>query len=129
MSVERWNIKEGTAEFGRAFEHFIFNEIKAYLQYNEDHRPLCFWRSKNHQEVDFVVGDNLAIEVKASRTVRSRNLKGLKALCEEGSFSHKIIVSLEPRPRLIENQFLVLPYKDFLKKLWKNEFTSNKIKV
>ena len=118
----QWSVKEGTTEFGRAFEHFIFHEIKAYLQYTEDHRPFCFWRSKNHQEVDFVVGDNLAIEVKASRTVRTRDLKGMKALCEEGPFPYKIIVSLEPRPRLIENQFLVLPYKEFLKKLWKKEF-------
>ena len=119
----QWDIKEGSAEFGRAFEHFIFNEIKAFLQYTEDDRSLCFWRSKNHQEVDFVVGDNLAIEVKASQTVRTRDLRGLRAFSEEGPFPYKIIVSLEPRPRLIENQFLVLPYKDFLNKLWNKDFT------
>ncbi|MDE0092344.1 MAG: DUF4143 domain-containing protein, partial [Oligoflexia bacterium] len=118
-----WSIIEGTVEFGKIFEHFIFNEIKAYLRYNEDSRKICFWRSKNHQEVDFIVGDNLAIEVKTGKEVRSRDLKGLRAICEEISFKYKIIVSLfEKKPRLMEKQFLVLPYKTFLKQLWSNKF-------
>ena len=118
-----WGIIEGTVEFGKVFEHFIFNEIKAYLRYTEDSRKICFWRSKNHQEVDFIVGDDLAIEVKTGKEVRSRDLKGLRAICEEISFKYKIIVSLfEKKPRLMEKQFLVLPYKTFLKQLWSNKF-------
>ena len=118
----QWNHKEGTTEFGHLFEHFIFNEIHAFLKYNEDDRKLCFWRSKNDHEVDFVVGDDMAIEVKTKKEVHKRDLKGLKALCEEINFKHKIIVSLcEKKSRLIENQFLVLPYKTFLKKLWSKE--------
>ena len=118
----QWKIEKGTSEFGRRFEHFIFNEIKAYLKYTDDDRKLCFWRSKNHQEVDFVVGDNLMVEVKSSEEVRPRDLKGFRALCEEKSFAHKVIVSFEKKPRLIEQKFLVLPYKIFLKKLWSKEF-------
>ena len=118
----QWNIEEGTTEFGHRFEHFIFNEIKAYLKYTGDDRRPCFWRSKNHQEVDFVIGDNLVVEAKASKEVRPRDLKGLKAICEEISFQYKIIVSLEDKPRLMEQKFLVLPYKVFLEKLWKKEF-------
>jgi len=119
----QWNIIKGTSEFGRRFEHFIFNEIHAYLKYTEDSRKICFWRSKNHQEVDFVIGDNFAVEVKAGKEIRSRDLKGLKALLEEAPLKHKIIVSLsEQTSRLIEKQFLVLPYKTFLKKLWNKQF-------
>ena len=117
-----WDIIEGTAEFGCRFEHFIFNELKAFLEYTEDGRKICFWRSKNHQEVDFIVGDNLAVEVKASKKVRKKDLKGLKALCEEIPIKHKLLVSLEKTPRLMEGEFLVLPYKTFLKKLWRKEF-------
>ena len=116
-----WSIKRGTAEFGRLFEHFIFNEISAYLQYTEDDRQLSFWRSKNKQEVDFVIGDNLAVEVKAVEEVRDRDLKGLKALCEEISFPHRIVVSFEKKPRLTEQKILILPYGKFLKKLWNKE--------
>lgn len=118
-----WSVKRGTTEFGRLFEHFIFNEIKAYLQYSEDDRQLSFWRSKNKQEVDFVVGDNMAVEVKAAQEVRSRDLKGLKALCEEGPFPHRIVVSFEKKPRLTEQKILVLPYREFLKRLWNGELT------
>ena len=120
--VNRWPIRSKTTEFGRSFEHFIFNEINAYLKYTEDNRKLCFWRSKNHQEVDFVIGDDVAIEVKAGEEIHDRDLKGLKALCEEVPFRHKIIVSLTKRARLIDNQFLVLPYKKFLEKLWNKKF-------
>jgi len=119
----QWNIIKGTSEFGRRFEHFIFNEIHAYLKYTEDSRKICFWRSKNHQEVDFVIGDNFAVEVKAGKEIRPRDLKGLKALLEETPLKYKIIVSLsEQKSRLIEKQFLVLPYKTFLKKLWNKQF-------
>ena len=120
--TNRWNITDKTTEFGYLFEHFIFNEINAFLNYTEDGRKLCFWRSKNHQEVDFIIGDNTAIEVKASTEVHNRDLKNLKALSEEIPFTHKIVVSLEKKPRIIDQQFLILPYRDFLKKLWNKEF-------
>ena len=120
--TQQWDLKEETPQQGRCFEHFIFNEINAYLNYTGDERKICFWRSKNHYEVDFVIGDNLAVEVKAGE-VRARDLKGLKAINEETFFKHKIIVSLkEKRPRLLEEQYLILPYKIFLKKLWAKKF-------
>ena len=120
--INSWNVGQETVEFGRRFEHFIFNEINAYLSYMGDDRQLCFWRSKNHQEVDFIIGDDTAIEVKASQDIRKRDLKGLKSLSEEVQLKHKIIVSFEKKPRLIEGKFLILPYKDFLKKLWNKQF-------
>ena len=119
----RWGVDKNSVEFGFCFEHFIFNEIKAYLQYTDDDRDMCFWRSKNHQEVDFVVGDNLAVEVKAKTRIQKKDLKGLKALCEEKPFKHKIIVSLEDTARLTEDNILILPYKNFLQKLWGGKFT------
>ena len=119
----QWDAAEGSAEFGKRFEHFIFNEILAYLKYTEDERKICFWRSKNHQEVDFVIGDNLAVEVKAGKEIRARDLKGLKALSEEVPLKYKIIASLSAKSsRLIEKQFLMLPYRVFLKKLWSGQF-------
>ena len=120
--TNQWEVSVGTTEFGRRFEHFILNEIKAYLKYTGDSRKLCFWRSKNQQEVDFVVGDNLAIEVKATKEFRKKDLKGLKALNEERPFKHKIVVCLEESPRLTDQNILILPYKIFLKKLWKKQW-------
>ena len=120
--VNTWNISPHSQDFGPLFEHFIFNELYAYLHYTGDGRPIRFWRSKNKQEVDFIIGDNLAVEVKTSSHIQKKDLKNLKALCEEVNFKYKIIVSQESRPRLVENEFLILPYKTFLKKLWRKEF-------
>ncbi len=120
--TDRWNLVKNSVEFGFSFEHFIFNEIKAYLKYTDDDRNMRFWRSKNQQEVDFIVGDNLAVEVKSKTQIQKKDLKGLKALCEEKSFRYKIVVSLERTPRLTDENILILPYKKFLKKLWNNDF-------
>ena len=61
-------IQGGTEEFGRAFEHFLIEEIRAYLAYQEKFLPLAYWRTSTGLEVDLVIGDlGLAIEVKASR--------------------------------------------------------------
>ncbi len=46
-------------------------------------------------EVDFIIGNDLAIEVKATSLVTSKHLNGLKALGEEFNFKHKIVVSLD----------------------------------
>ena len=118
----QWDIAHGTTEFGINFEHFIFNEINAFLNYSDDGRKLCFWRSKNHQEVDFVIGNDTAIEVKASSSIGKDDLKGLKALSEEIKLKNKIIVSFEKTSRLIEGKFLSLHYSEFLKKLWNKKF-------
>ena len=117
----QWEVQAGTSEFGRRFEHFVFNEIYAYLNYREDDRKLCFWRSKNKQEVDFVIGDTVAIEVKAGERIRARDLKGLKAIGEEIAFAHKIVVCFESEPRLTEDNIWILPYREFIKKLWDDQ--------
>ena len=120
--INNWTASPNSRDFGPLFEHFIFNELYAYLHYTDSDHPIHFWRSKNGQEVDFVIGEILAVEVKASSYIQKRDLKNLKVLSAEVQFKHKIIVSLEDRTRLVENKILILPYKIFLKKLWNKEF-------
>jgi uncharacterized protein len=103
--------------FGKAFEHFIHNEIRACLSYKRDDRTLSFWRDRYDNEVDFIIGDETAIEVKASRLIGGKHLKGLRLVSEEIPFKNKIIVSFDPHPRLIDD-ILVLPYEDFFDRLW-----------
>jgi len=50
-------IQGGTEEFGRAFEHFLIEEIRAYLAYEEKFLPLAYWRTSTGLEVDLVIGD------------------------------------------------------------------------
>jgi len=119
--AKRGNIHPKSTLFGNTFEHFIYNELRTYLSYYRDDRSLSFWRDRYGNEVDFIIGDEIAIEVKASYMVSSKHLKGLRLISEEIPFKHKIVVSMDPTPRLIDD-ILILPYKEFLSQLWNREF-------
>jgi predicted AAA+ superfamily ATPase len=109
-----------TESWGRAFEHFIFTELRAWLSYMRDARPLTFWRTRDGVEVDFIVGDDVAIEVKANTNPVERHLRGLKAIREEGAFGSRILVypgDDSSRVKEIEG-ILVLPVREFLSRLW-----------
>lgn len=116
----RFNIETKSELFGKCFEHFIFCEIRSFLSYSNDRRKLSFWRSTSMHEVDFIIGDDVAIEVKATELVTSKHMKGLKALAEEVSFKHLLIVSLDPHERAVSSNITIIPYNIFLKRLWGN---------
>lgn len=118
----RFKIESKSELFGKCFEHFIFCEIRSYLAYSNDQRKLTFWRSTSMQEVDFIIGDDVAIEVKASELVTSKHMKGLNILSEEIKFKHLIIVSLDSHERVVNSNIQILPYKIFLDRLWKNDY-------
>ena len=68
-------------------------------------------------EVDFLIGDRIAIEVKAKPRVTTRDLNGLRALDEDLDLERKIVVCTEPRPRRDEGVEIV-PVDRFLEDLW-----------
>ncbi len=117
----RKNIKPKTELFGKSLEHFIFTELKAYLSYRKDNRPLSFWRSKSGYEVDFLIADEIAIEVKATELVTEKHLSGLKALSEDIPLKKLIVVSLDKSPRKL-GKIGILPVKEFLKRLWHHSY-------
>ena len=98
-----------------------YTELRAYLAYALDDRPLTFWRVRSGQEVDFPIGDESAIEVEATTNVSGRHLGGLKALAEEVRLKSRIVVSRDPAARLQEG-VRVLPVREFLKELWTGRF-------
>lgn len=111
-------ITENNEEFGQFFEHFICMELKAWLDYTGSRKKLCYWRSVTNQEVDFTIGEEIAIEVKSSRSISDKHLKGLKALREEGIFKRFVIVCREEHPH-IEDGIEILPWKYFIEELYK----------
>lgn len=119
--IKRGRIEEGSEAFGKAFEHFIFLELYAYSHYSDLNFPISYWRTASQLEVDFILGDHeVALETKSTTRVNLRHLKGLKSFAEEYSVKKLIIVSNDPYPRQIGN-ILILPYKEFLKRLWGGE--------
>jgi predicted AAA+ superfamily ATPase len=115
--LKRSEIVPGSETYGRALEHMIFLELRAWLDYTRSDLPLTYWRSRSRIEVDFVIGDRIAIEVKAKPRVAHRDLNGLRALDEELQLERKIVVCTEPRRRADEG-VEILPVERFLEDLW-----------
>lgn len=105
-----------TPESGQALETLLLNELVCHRDYRSG-EPLSFWRSDSGFEVDFIIGDHTAVELKASANVSLRDLKSLKALEEERTLKHLICVTLERSPRVVGGIRLV-PIELFLDELW-----------
>jgi uncharacterized protein len=103
--------------FGKSFEQFIGMEIRAYLNHSRKKLQFTFWRSTHGYEVDFLIGDKLAIEVKAANRVTSNDLKGLRILSEEGIFSKYILVSQDPIETK-DGEFQAMHWERFINELW-----------
>jgi uncharacterized protein len=117
----RKSIEPHTELFGKSFEHLIFTELRAYLDYKSDRRPLSFWRDYTGNEVDFIIGDEIAIEVKSSRMVTEKHAKCLRSFSEVIKPKHSIIVSMDEKPRIMGG-IQILPWKEFLGRLWAGDY-------
>ncbi|MFQ5512738.1 MAG: ATP-binding protein [Candidatus Krumholzibacteriia bacterium] len=119
LHPEAQTVAEGSDRFGRAFEHFVLNETRAYLSYRRLDHPVSYWRTSSGFEVDLVVGGmELAIECKSKREVRAADLKGLRALSEEHVPRRKIVVSREKKRRTTEDGIEIMPWREFCGELW-----------
>lgn len=87
------------------------------MSYYKKRLDLCFWRTANHQEVDFIIGDELAIEIKATDHITAKHLHGLSLLREEGICKKYLIVCLDQS--LYEHDGIrIYHWRDFLQQLW-----------
>jgi hypothetical protein len=105
--------------FGDFFEHFIILEVRAYNHYFRKNLDLCYWRSTSQFEVDLLVSNELAIEIKATSNPSDKHLKGLRALKEEKLIKSYFLVCNCEQERLTEDKISILPWKVFLDRLWK----------
>ena len=106
--------------FGRAFEHFIVMEMRAYLAYARRRLPLTYWRSTSGFEVDAIVGDKLAVEIKSTDLISEKHTKGLRSFKEEGLVRDYAVVSLDLRKRDMDG-VTIYPWTDFLDRMWRGE--------
>ena len=113
--------RQGTPEFGEAFETYLMHELMSYTNYLSG-EPLNYWRSTSGYEVNFIIGDHTAIELKAKQNLSPADIKPLRALAEEKKLIRYLCVSLEPRMRKI-GDVTILPYKKFLEALWNGEYS------
>lgn len=119
--LKRTGIEHGSSTFGKAFEHFIYQEIYAHSKYSDLHYSISYWRTASQIEVDFVLGDGeVAVEVKSTDMAQLRHFGGLNHFANEYSPKKLILVSNDPYPRQVGN-ISVLPWKIFLEELWSNK--------
>ena len=116
--VKRGNIESGSEAFGKAFEHFIYQEIIAHSHYSDLNYPISFWRTTSQMEVDFILGDHeVAVEVKSTQSAKPKHLSGLKSFAEEYPVKKQVLVTNDDYPRQVDG-ITVLPWKEFLERLW-----------
>jgi predicted AAA+ superfamily ATPase len=108
-------------EFGEAFEHYIFHELSAFCSYQQK-APVKYWRSTSQFEVDFILNDKIAIEVKSKQVITDKDMKGLKVLREENLLEQFIVISTTEND-YVDDGIEIFNWKSFLKKLWDGDFS------
>lgn len=112
-------LQPGTEEFGRAFEHFLIQEIRAYLSYRERDLPLSYWRTSTGLEVDLIIGTlDLGIEMKATAKVSEGDARGLRALAADQKLRRGIIVCQADHLRRLDDGIEIWPWQLFCRRLW-----------
>lgn len=108
---------------GILFEHLIFHELTAFLEYSKTKGSLGYWSTPNVSEIDFLwwYGTKyVAVEVKASKVFHSSFLKGIKSFSESKTLNRSFVVYLGDRELKVGNTW-VLPAMTFLRKLHQGE--------
>ncbi len=120
---ERSSIR-GRPENGFAFETRLLHELRSWIDYRDRDDVLSYWMARSGIEVDFLIGEHTAVEVKAKTRVGQRDLRSLKALMIENIFRNYLCVCLESRPRH-SGGIEILPYRMFLENLWDGAYTDD----
>jgi predicted AAA+ superfamily ATPase len=118
---QRRGLRPRSPEFGEAFEAYVHHELRSYVDYRRQ-GSLCYWRSKSGFEVDFILDDQTAIEVKAKARVGQRDLKGIRALMEEVNLRRYQVVCLEPHPRHLDDGVEIWPWEQWIQRLWNDDW-------
>jgi predicted AAA+ superfamily ATPase len=121
--LKRKHIEEGTPEYGHAFEHFVIQELVAYISYTQNENQLSYWRTYTGVEVDAIIGDaKIAIEIKSAREIQNKHLKNLRSFANEYSPVRKLVVSLDIFTRRTDDDIELVYIHDFLKALWQGKY-------
>ena len=119
--LHRTSLSSETPEYGHCFEHFVIQEIIAYIGYSHSDKKLSYWRTYNGKEVDAVIGAaEIGIEIKSTSEIKPRHVANFKEFREEFPDSRCIVVSQDPFNRRIGHVDSLYVF-DFLRMLWAGE--------
>ena len=104
---------------GPALEGLVLQHLRAWISYGGADCRIHFWRTRGGSEVDFVLYGGAgfhAIEVKNSRSVRPRDLRGLRTFHEDYPESSPLLL-YRGDEALERNGVRCLPVDRFLREL------------
>jgi hypothetical protein len=83
-NIDQKNVQLDKTGYGHILESFVFGELLKHTTTSDDNYRLLYYRDADKFEVDVVIensaGQLVGVEVKASATVKERDLRGLKKL-------------------------------------------------
>ncbi len=104
--------------YGEVFEHFILQEIRARISYLGLNLKMQYWRTQRGEfEVDCILGNEMAIEIKSADRFQEKHLKGLRALKEEGLIKRYFLISKDPIKRTIDG-IEIMSYTQFFNEVF-----------
>ena len=106
---------------GKAFEHYIFLEFKAYQIMSDTRDELCYYRDSEGHEVDIIFRDQ-AFEIKTKENITKQDVKGLLLFGRDyGAKLHVICRADKKRIETFGTQSVTIwPVQEFLESLWSN---------
>ena len=119
-------VETGSPIFGKAFETYIHHEIRTYCDL-KCIKNLYYWRSQQRDEVDFIINEEIACEVKGKSTLNARDIKSLQRLKEESLLKKYYIIYTGKDVRYLtpDRSIEALPYTLFLDRLYAGELVGN----
>jgi len=115
----RESVNLNSPEAGNLFESNIYHELCCFKNYRED-ISLHYWRSTSNFEVDFILNEKVAVEVKLTKNVTSTHLKGLRAIKEENILKRYILISQDKQSKVVDGIELMY-WADFITLLWEKK--------
>lgn len=124
--LRRQHVVAGSEVYGKAFENWIFHELSSYGRTLEQPFDMAYWRLSSGIEVDFVLGDGeVAIEVKGKDRVRSHDARHLLQFRKDyPAVRELLLVCCESETRVTDEGVVILPWREFLKRLWSGSIYS-----
>lgn len=89
-----------TYEFGKAFEHFVMNEIFRLVKYKEEDWRFSYLRTKDNAEIDLLIERankvHFLIEIKSTNQVKEREVTSLQRFTADFPKARALCLSLDP---------------------------------
>lgn len=102
-----------------ALKHLVLLELIAYKNYRNPNLKIEFWCDYQGNDIDFLINGEIAIEVRATKSVNSQHARRLKKFQDKHSVKKSLLISQDTNSAL-HDKIETIHITQFLKNLWSN---------